>query len=102
MRKLRPLALFAVAGAVVDSAVRPALAAELGKQGLPPQALQPPLDALAAFRAAQPAPRQAIDARALANATLDTHYYDGYVQARKIVNSGGGSGKAAGTPVPTA
>lgn len=117
LRKLRPVALLSVAGAVLDSAARPTTAAELSKQGLPTKALQPLRDALDAFRTAQPAPRQAIDARVQANTTLTTHLgalldalreldqdmkafklldrplYEGYLQARKIVSSGGGSSK---------
>ncbi len=120
LRKLRPLAFIAVVSAVLTSAARADVAPELAKQGLTAQALQPLADALAAFRTAQPAARQTIDERMLSGAALEDlvgelmdevraldedmkafkllnrPLYDGYVQARKIIDSGGGSGAKVG------
>ena len=125
LRKLRPQALLSVATAVLDSTTRPDLAAELAKQGLSAGALHPLQTALDAFRTARPAPRQAIDARVLANASLATQLgdlldslreldqdmkafklldrplYEGYLQARKLLNSGPGSGPVAEVGAPT-
>ena len=117
LRKLRPLAFMGVVGAVLGSAARADVAAELAKQGLTPKALTPLADALAAFRTALPATRKTIDERVLSGAALedlvdelmvevrtldedmqafkllDRKLYTGYTQARKIINSGGGGGK---------
>ena len=80
-----------------------------------PKALKPLTDALATFRTAQSAVRKTINERALSGAALEdlladlmdelrkldddmkafkllNHLlFDGYTQARKIINSGGGS-----------
>ena len=117
LRKLRPLAFIGVVGAVLGSAARADVGPELAKQGLTAKALQPLADALAAFRTAQPATRKSIDERVLSGAALedllddlmdevrtldedmkafkllDRPLYDGYTQARKIINSGGGGGQ---------
>ncbi|GAB3583252.1 hypothetical protein [Hymenobacter daeguensis] len=114
LRKLRPLAFIGVVGAVLQSAARADVAPELAKQGLTPKALAPLSKALDAFRTAQPATRKTIDERVRAGAALedlladlmdelrtldedlkafkllDRPLYDGYTQARKIINSGGG------------
>lgn len=119
LRKLRPLAFIGVVGAVLGSAARADVVKELTKQGLPPKALQPLTDALDAFRTAQPATRKSIDERVLSGAALedllaelmdevraldedmkafkliDRPIYDGYVQMRMILNSGGGKAKEA-------
>ena len=118
LRKLRPLAFIGVLGAVLGSAARADVALELTKQGLTPKALAPLGTALAAFRTAQPAPRKSIDERVLSGAALedlvaelldsaraldedmkafkllDQELYAGYLQARKILNPGGGGGAA--------
>jgi hypothetical protein len=115
LRKLRPLAFIGVAGSVLSGAARTDVAPELAKQGLTAAALKPLSDALAAFRTAQPAARKTIDERVLSGAALedlledlmdevrtldedmkafkllDRPLYDGYVQMRKIIDSGGGS-----------
>lgn len=107
-----------VVGAVLASATRPDVAPELAKQGLTAKALQPLAEALATFRTAQPAARSTISARALAGAALEDllgdlmdelreldedmkafkllnrPLFDGYTQARKVLNSGGGSSKS--------
>lgn len=117
LRKLRPLAFIGVVGSVLGSAARADVAPELAKQGLKPKALQPLVDAHAAFRTALPATRKTIDERVLSGAALedlldelmdelreldedmkafkliDRPIYDGYVQMRKIIDSGGGKGK---------
>ncbi|MBO2010353.1 hypothetical protein [Hymenobacter negativus] len=117
LRKLRPVPFLSVVGAVLASAARPDVAPELTKQGLTPKALKPLSDALATFRTAQPAVRKTINERARSGAALeDLHtdlmdelreldedmkafkllnreLYAGYLQARKIINSGGGSSK---------
>jgi hypothetical protein len=117
LRKLRPLAFIGVVGAVLKSAARADVVPELAKQGLTAKALAPLGAALEAFRTAQPAPRKSIDARVLSGAALedlladlltevrtldedmkafkllDRELYAGYLQARKILNSGGGGGK---------
>ena len=117
LRKLRPLAFIGVVGSVLGSAARADVVPELARQGLTAKALLPLGAALADFRTAQPAPRKSIDERVLSGAALedllaellDEVYaldedmkafkllnrplYDGYVQMRKIVNSGGGSGE---------
>ena len=118
LRKLRPLAFIGVVGAVLGSAARADVVPELAKQGLTAKALKPLGDALEAFRTAQPATRKSIDERVLSGAALedlvaelmdevraldedmkafkliDRPIYDGYVQMRKIISSGGGSGAA--------
>ena len=118
LRKLRPLAFTAVVGSVMGSAARADVAPELAKQGLTPKTLKPLADALEAFRTAQPAVRKTIDERVLSGAALedlvdhlmdevraldedmkafkllDRPIYDGYVQMRKIISSGGGAAKA--------
>ncbi len=125
LRKLRPLAFIGVVGAVLGSAVRADVAPELAKQGLTAKVLKPLTDGLATFRTALPATRKTIDERVLSGAALedllddlmvevraldedmkafkliDRPIYDGYVQMRKIINSGGGGkAKDAGaTPV---
>lgn len=125
LRKLRPLAFIGVVGSVLGSAARADVAPELAKQGLTARALKPLADTLEAFRKAQPATRKTIDERVLSGAALedlvnelmdevrtldedmkafkliDRPLYDGYVQTRKIINSGGGGkAKDAGaTPV---
>jgi hypothetical protein len=120
LRKLRPLAFIGVVGAVLKSAARADVASELTKQGLTAQALAPLDKALDSFQKAQPAPRRSIDARVLSGAALedllddllaeirtldedmkafkllDRPLYDGYVQMRKIINSGGGEAKPTG------
>ncbi|MBD2724568.1 hypothetical protein [Hymenobacter armeniacus] len=92
------------------------VAPELAKQGLTPKALEPLTDALDTSRTVQPAVRKTISERTLLGAALadlladlmdelrtldedmkafkllDRPLYDGYTQARKIINSGG-SGK---------
>lgn len=117
LRKLRPLAFVGVVGAVLKSAARPDVVPELTRQGLPPKALTPLAQALADFRKAQPVARKTIDERVLSGAALedlvselmdevraldedmkafkllDCPLYDGYAQMRKIISSGGGSGK---------
>lgn len=116
LRKLRPLAFLAVVSAVLSAAARPDIAPELAKQGLTAKALKPLADAQAAFQTAQPAARKTINERVLSGAALEdlvTHLmdemreldddmkafklldrplYDGYLQARKIIDSGGGGG----------
>ncbi len=123
LRKLRPLAFIGVVGAVLKSAARADVGPELTKQGLTTKALKPLTDALEAFRTAQPATRKSIDERVRSGASLedlladlmdelrtldedmkafklfDRPLYDGYTQARKIINSGGGSGKATITAI---
>ena len=117
LRKLRPVPFISVVGAVLARAARPDIGPELAKQGLTPKALKPLADALDNFRTAQPAVRKTISERTLSGAALedlltdlmdelrtldedmkafkllDRPLYDGYTQARKIINSGGGSGK---------
>ena len=117
LRELRPLAVIGIVGSVLGSAARADVAPELAKQGLTPKALKPLAEALAAFRTAQPATRKTIDERVLSGAALedlvselmdevraldedmkafkliDRPIYDGYVQMRKIISSGGGSSK---------
>ncbi|MCB2376884.1 hypothetical protein LGH70_04785 [Hymenobacter sp. BT635] len=119
LRKLRPLAFGAVVQSVLDSAARPAVVPELGKQGLKPATLQPLRDALAAFQTAQPATRKTINERVVAGAALEDlldelmgevrqldsdmkafkllnrELYEGYAQARKLVTTGGTSEKVA-------
>ena len=114
LRKLRPLALLGVAGAVLGHTKRPEVAAGLAKRGLREATLQPLVTALERFRVAQPATRKTIDERTLAAGKLeellgrlmdelreldqemkafkliDRAIYDGYQQMRKIINSGGG------------
>jgi len=114
LRKLRPLAFIGVVGSVLGSAARADVLPELAKQGLTPKVLKPLDDALDAFRTAQPATRKSINERVLSGAALedllgalmdevrdldedlkafkliDRPIYDGYVQTRKIVSSGGG------------
>jgi hypothetical protein len=126
LRKLRPLAFIGVVGAVLKSAARADVAPELAKQGLTATALAPLGEALEAFRVAQPAPRKSIDARVLSGAALedllaellvevrtldedmkafkllDRELYAGYLQARKILNSGGGGGEAKPKGAPVA
>ena len=123
LRKLRPLAFGGVVGAVLSSAARPDVAPELAKQGLTANALKPLTTALAAFRTAQPAARKTIDERVLSGAALedlvtdlmdevrtldedmkafkllDRPLHEGYVQMRKIIDSGGGGEKAKVKPV---
>ncbi len=125
LRKLRPLAFIGVVGSVLGSAARADVAPELAKQGLTAPVLKPLGTALEAFRTAQPATRKTIDERVLSGAALEDllghlmdevraldedmkafklinrPIYDGYVQMRKILNSGGGGkAKDAGaTPV---
>jgi hypothetical protein len=118
LRKLRPLAFVGVVGAVLKSATRADVAPELAKQGLTAQALAPLAKALADFQTAQPATRKSIDERVLSGAALEDllaellveirtldedmkafkllnrDLYAGYLQARKILNSGGGGGEA--------
>ncbi len=128
MRKLRPLAFTGIVSAVLGSAARADVAPELAKQDLTPKALKPLADALDACRTAQPAPRKSIDERVLSGAALrdlvedlmvevraldedmlvfkllDRPLYDGYVQMRKIISSGGGKAakdKPAVTPAVT-
>jgi hypothetical protein len=122
LRKLRPLAFIGVVGSVLGSAARPEVVPELAKQGLTPNALKPLADALDAFRTAQPATRKSIDERVLSGAALedllvelmdevrtldedmkafkliDRPIYDGYVQMRKIISSGGGEAKPKEVP----
>lgn len=117
LRKLRPLAFIGVVGAVLKSAARADVAPELAKQGLTSQALAPLTTALDDFRTAQPAARKSINERVLSSAALEDlvddlmdevrtldedmkafkllnrPLYDGYVQMRKIIDSGGGGGK---------
>lgn len=117
LRKLRPVPFVAVVGAVLASAARPNVAPELAKQGLTPKALEPLTDAFNTFRTAQPAVRKTINERTLSGAALEDllsnlidelqtldedmkafkllnrPLYAGYTQARKVINSGGGSGK---------
>ena len=126
LRKLRPLAFIGVVGAVLKSATRPDVAPELSQQGLTPKALTPLTQALDAYRAAQPAARKTINERVLSGAALedlvsdlmdevrtldedmkafkllDRELYAGYSQARKIVSSGGGSGKEKPAVAPGA
>ncbi|MFD2718864.1 hypothetical protein ACFST9_09065 [Hymenobacter monticola] len=114
LRKLRPLAFIGVVGAVLNSAARADVAPELAKQGLTAKALAPLGTALKAFRTAQPATRKSIDERVRVGAALEDllaellaevhtldedmkafkllnrELYEGYLQARKILNSGGG------------
>lgn len=121
LRKLRPLAFVAVVGSVLASAARADVAKELAKQGLTAKTLKPLADALEAFRTAQPAVRKTIDERVLSGAAqedllrdlidelqtldedmkafklIDQPIYDGYVQMRKVIDSGGG-GKAKEKP----
>ena len=125
LRKLRPLAFIGVVGAVLGSAARADVAPELAKQGLTAKALAPLGQALAAFRTAQPATRKTIDERVLSGAALEDllaellaevrtldedmkafkllnrELYAGYLQARKILNSGGGSGEVKAKPAVT-
>ncbi|MDO7873800.1 hypothetical protein Q5H93_03580 [Hymenobacter sp. ASUV-10] len=122
LRKLRPLAFIGVVGAVLGSAARADVAPELAKQGLSAAALKPLVKAHENFRTAQPATRKTIDERVLSGAALedllgelmdelreldedmkafkliDRPIYDGYVQMRKIIDSGGGKGKGEVTP----
>ena len=126
LRKLRPLAFLAVAGSLLGSAARADVAPLLAKRGLTKARLQPLADAVESFRTAQPAARKTIDERVLSGAALedlvselmdevreldeemkafkliDRPLYDGYVQMRKIINSGGGSGKADAAVPPGA
>ncbi|GAA3993142.1 hypothetical protein [Hymenobacter antarcticus] len=118
---MRPLAFIGVVGVVLTSAARADVAPELARQGLTPKALKPLAEALDAFRTAQPAPRKLIDERVLSGGALedlvddlmvevraldedmkafkllDRPLYDGYVQMRKIISSGGDGG-AKGKP----
>ncbi|MCR5889738.1 hypothetical protein LRS06_18575 [Hymenobacter sp. J193] len=115
LRKLRPLAFVAVVNSVLTSAARTDVAAELSKQGLKPATLKPLRDALTAFQQAQPATRQTINERVVAGAALEDlvddlmdevrqldadmkafkllnrPLYNGYQQARKLVDTGGKS-----------
>jgi hypothetical protein len=117
LRKLRPVPFLSVVGAVLASAARPDVAPELARQGITPKVLKPLTDALATFRTAQPAVRKTINERALSGAALedllgdlmdelheldedmkafkllDRELYAGYLQARKVISSGGGSSK---------
>lgn len=114
LRKLRPLAFIGVVGSVLSSAAREDVAKGLAKHALTATAIKPLVDAHQAFVKAQPAPRKTIDERLLAGATLsdlladmmdelrdldeamkafkliNRPIYDGYVQMRKIINTGGG------------
>ncbi|RAK66039.1 hypothetical protein [Hymenobacter edaphi] len=118
LRKLRPVPFASVVGAIMASAARPDVAPELAKQGLTAKALQPLTDALATFRTAQPAVRKTINERAVSGAALedlladlmdelrtldedmkafkllDRPLFDGYTQARKIIESGGRGSKS--------
>ena len=95
------------------------------RQDRHPKTLTPLSDALDAFRTAQPAVRKIIDERVLSGAALedlvghlreevraldedlkafwllDRQIYDGYVQMRKIISSGGGGGDTKAKPVVT-
>lgn len=126
LRKLRPLAFIGVVGSVLGSATRADVGPELAKQGLTAKALKPLVDAHAAFRTAQPATRKTIDERVLSGAALedllrelmeelreldedmkafkliDRPIYDGYMQMRKIIDSGGGGKKGGGEEKPGA
>ena len=117
LRKLRPLAFLGVVNTVLSLADRDDVKPGLAKRGLNATTLKPLHDAVTAYEKAQPAPRKAIDSRTLASATLESlvdglmdelrrldqemkafkllnrPLYDGYVQMRKIINSGGGGGK---------
>jgi hypothetical protein len=117
LRKLRPLAFLGVVGAVLKSATRADVAEGLLKQGLTANALKPLGKTLEEFRTAQPATRKTIDEKVISGAALedlvddlmvqvrtldedmqafkllDRPLYDGYLQMRKIINSGGGSSK---------
>ena len=122
LRKLRPLAFLAVTNAMLGLATRPDVATGIARYGLKATTLQPLHAAVAALQQAMPAPRKAIDTRVLAVGNLenlmadlmdalrdldqdmkvfkllDRALYDGYLQMRKIINSGGGSGKADEAP----
>ena len=87
-------------------------------RALRPKTLKPLSDALDAFRTTQPAPHKIIDERVHSGAALENlvahlmdevraldenmkafkllgrPLYDGYLQMRKIISSGGGSGAA--------
>lgn len=126
LRRLRPLAFIGVVGSVLASAARADVAPELAKQGLTAVALKPLVQAHAAFRTAQPATRKTIDERVLSGAALedllrelmdelreldedmkafkliDRPMYDGYVQMRKIIDSGGGGKGKSGEVTPGA
>ncbi|MBF9221992.1 hypothetical protein [Hymenobacter ruricola] len=117
LRKLRPLAFQGEVGAVLGSAARADVVPELAKQGLQAKHLKPLAAALDAFRTALPAARKSIDERVLSGAALedlladlmeevrtldedmkafkliDRPLYDGYVQMRMILDSGGGKAK---------
>ncbi|WP_400191028.1 hypothetical protein [Hymenobacter sp. B81] len=116
LRRLRPLAFIGVAEAVLGSAARADVVPELTRQGLTAAALQPLRAALTTYKAAQPAPRKAINERVLAGAELEDlvdalmdevraldqdmkafkllnrPLHRGYLQVRKILNSGGNTG----------
>ncbi|TYZ08127.1 hypothetical protein FY528_13880 [Hymenobacter lutimineralis] len=116
LRKLRPLAFTGVVKAILDSAARADVAPLLTKQGLTATVLKPLRDALTAFQTAQPATRQTINERIVAGAALEDllsalmdevrqldadmkafkllnrPLYEGYVQARKLVTTGGKGG----------
>lgn len=118
LRKLRPLAFVGVVEALLSRAAQPDVVPELTRQGLSAKALQPLQDTLATFKTAQPATRKTINERVLAGAALEElvdalldevrhldadmkafkllnrPLYDGYTQARKLVNTGG-RGRAA-------
>ncbi|MBC7448946.1 MAG: hypothetical protein H7330_12895 [Hymenobacteraceae bacterium] len=122
LRKLRPLAFLGVVKTVLGLSGRTDVKPGLAKRGLNATTLKPLHDALTAYEKAQPAPRKAIDSRTLASATLETlvdglmdelrrldqemkafkllnrPLYDGYVQMRKIINSGGGGGAKGEVP----
>jgi hypothetical protein len=124
--KLRPLAFIGVVQAVLDRAARADVVPELTRQGLRPASLRPLDEALRAFQTALPATRQVIDERVLSGAALEDlvdelmvevraldqdmkafkllnrTLYDGYVQMRKIIDSGGGKSTKVKPPVPGA
>lgn len=117
--RLRPLAFIGVVGSVLGSAERADVVPGLVKHGLTPKTLAPLIKAHEEFVKAQPAPRKTIDERLLAGAALsdllgdlmdelrdldqamkafkliDRPLYDGYVQMRKIINTGGGKAEAS-------
>jgi len=121
LRKLRPLGFVGVVEAVLGSAARPAVVPELTRQGLTAAVLQPLRDALAAYKAAQPATRKTINERVQAGAALEDllgelmeevrqldadmkafkllnrPLFDGYEQARQLVTTGG-KGKSEKEP----